>query len=465
MLERTGPIPLRTILSWVTVLVIVVAMVATTALVVLTVFLHQTSAALATEVGSVRLAHEIEIELLLHSRSTDPLIREDLADDLDDKLARAAHFVISAQEAAILRDAVVRVDEYMKAMQEGRPVAELERLRTAAFGAIQDLVDINVDDARTARERAIRRDRVASALGITAALLLMLVAGLVPWWLRVRAFRSLRGILRAMRAFERGDREARAEEAGPLELRDVALRFNQMVSSVAAQRRAQMAFLGGVAHDLRNPLNVLRMATSAYDLGGPISEARTRRTLAIVARQTTYLERMVGDFLDIARIEAGDLELKPELHDLRNLVRETTEMFTGPSQQHPIELELAAPVPLTRCDGLRIEQAVINLISNAVKYSPGGSAIRIMVTAADDEIVISVRDSGLGMNEADKRRIFEPFTRVGLSRESIPGAGLGLYIVRKIVLAHAGRIEVDSTPGHGSTFRLCLPAPTVGATA
>ena len=123
---------------------------------------------------------------------------------------------------------------------------------------------------------------------------------------------------------------------------------------------------------------------------------------------------------------------------------------------------LDADVPLTQCDALRIEQAVTNLISNAVKYSPGGGTVRVGVTSAHGEIVISVGDSGLGMNEADKRRIFDPFTRIGLSQDSIPGAGLGLYIVRKIVLAHAGRIEVDSQPGHGSTFRLHLPISVAG---
>ncbi len=455
MIERSPQPSLRKLLSWVTVLVMVVALVVTTALVVLTTLLHRTSASLAANVESVHLAEEIEIDLLLHSRSSDLLVREDLAGDLAVKLAKAAQFAVSAREAATLRDAVLRVDEYLKASQERRAEPEIERLRSAAFAAIEALIDINIADARAAQSSAERWDTQANALGITAAVLLVLVAGVLLWWLRTRAFTPLFGIMRAMQDFERGDREARAEETGHPELRDVALRFNQLASSVAAQRQAQMTFLGGVAHDLRNPLNVLRIAISA--LGRPVSEARMQKTLEIVARQTTCLERMVGDFLDIARIEAGDLELKPALHDLRKLVRETAELFIEHSALHPIELELDAEVPLARCDALRVEQAVINLISNAVKYSPRGGAVKVGVTSAHGEIVISVGDSGLGMNEADQRRIFDPFTRVGLSQDSIPGCGLGLYIVRKIVLAHAGRIEVDSKPGHGSTFRVRLP--------
>jgi len=460
MLERNAPLSLRAILSWVTVLVMTVALMVATALVVLTSFIHRTSVSLGAEVESVRLAQQIEIHLLLHSRSYDPLVREDLAGDLTTKLAMAGQVVVSAQEADTLRDAVRRVDEYLAATHEhgdDTAAAEVEQRLTAAFAVIQDLVDINVADARTAQEEARRWDILANTLGISAAAVLVLVAGVLLWWLRTRAFRPLMGIMRAMQDFERGDRRARADESGPPELRDVAQRFNQMVSSMATQHQAQMAFLGGVAHDLRNPLNVLRIAVSALDRGSPLSEARIRRTLEVVARQTTHLERMVGDFLDIARIEAGDLELKLELHDPRKLVRDAGELFIGQSQLHPFELALDEDVASTRCDALRIEQAVVNLISNAIKYSPGGGAIRIRVAAAGDEVVISVGDSGLGIVEADQRRIFEPFTRIGLSRESIPGSGLGLYIVRKIVLAHAGRIEVESSPGRGSTFRLFLP--------
>jgi len=462
MFERRAPISLRSILTWVTILVITVALVVATALIVLTTFIHRTSLSLASAVESVRLAEEIEIDLLLHSRSVDLLVREDLVGDLTTKLARAARFVMSTREAAIHREAVQRVEEYIRASQEPAPGAEIERLRGVAFAAVEELVNINVADARSAKESAMRWDRLANAIGLTASVLLVLVAGIVLWWLRTRAFKPLWGIMRAIQAFERGDREARAAEDGPPELRDVALQFNHMAACIAAQRQAQMTFLGGVAHDLRNPLNVLRIAVSAHDSGRPVTEARTRKTLEIVARQTAHLERMVGDFLDMARIEAGDLELKPELHDLRKLVREAVEPFAEQSQRHPLELEVEGEAAMVRCDALRVEQAVVNLISNAVKYSPAGGTIKVGVTAGRGEVVVSVRDVGVGMDEAEVRRIFEPFTRVGLARESIPGAGLGLYIVRKIVLAHAGRIEVESTPGRGSTFRLYLPEHVPG---
>jgi signal transduction histidine kinase len=218
-----------------------------------------------------------------------------------------------------------------------------------------------------------------------------------------------------------------------------------------------MTFLGGVAHDLKNPLCALRMAVSGFEREEPQPEGHTRQTLELVGRQTTVLERMVGDFLDIARIEAGQLELHFETADLRELARAVAEMFRGWSALHPVELSLPDAPVTVRCDALRIEQAIVNLLSNAIKYSPEGGPVKVAVTLTDSEAVLAVGDRGIGIPPDGQRRIFEPFTRLGLSRESIPGAGLGLYIVQKIMVAHGGRVEVDSAPGVGSTFRLRLP--------
>lgn len=457
LFERTSRAHLRTILSWITALVVGVALIVSAALVLLTTFLNRTSESLAAAVESVRLAEGIEIDLLLHSRATDPLVRQDIAGDLRAKLTDAGQYVTTAAEAGVLRHAVVAVDAYLGATADDAPEDLLEDRRDAAYAAIQRLVDVNVAQAQEAQASARRWDRLANAIGITAAALLLLVATLLLWWLRTRAFRPLWDITRAMEGFGAGDLDARAAESGPAELREVARRFNQMASALAAQRRAQMTFLGGVAHDLRNPLTALRMAVSSIDRDAPPLDGRARATMGVVARQTTALERMVGDFLDIARIEAGELELHMDVQDLRELAQAVTEQFRGWSPRHPIELSLPdAPVPI-RGDALRVEQAITNLVSNAIKYSPDGGPVEIAVSSGEGEAVLAVTDRGVGMLPEDRRKIFEPFTRVGLSRESIPGAGLGLYIVQKIVHAHGGRVEVDTAPGRGSTFRLRLP--------
>ena len=113
---------------------------------------------------------------------------------------------------------------------------------------------------------------------------------------------------------------------------------------------------------------------------------------------------------------------------------------------------------MIRCDPLRIEQVITNLLSNAIKYSPEGGRVDVAVAPQEDGAVISVTDQGLGISEEDQQRLFEPFRRVGLSMETIPGVGLGLFVVRRIVEAHHGRIDVTSARGKGSSFRIWIPS-------
>jgi signal transduction histidine kinase len=153
-------------------------------------------------------------------------------------------------------------------------------------------------------------------------------------------------------------------------------------------------------------------------------------------------------------------------------VRESAELFDG-YPRHELVLDLpAAPVQL-RCDPLRVTQIVVNLISNAVKYSPDGGPVEIAVTDESDSVSVAVTDHGLGMTDTQTRRIFEPFSRVGLSGDAIPGVGLGLHVLQQLVRAHGGTVEVKSAPQHGSTFRVHLPragptttlVPRTGASA
>jgi signal transduction histidine kinase len=231
-----------------------------------------------------------------------------------------------------------------------------------------------------------------------------------------------------------------------------------MASALAAQRQAQMAFLGAVAHDLRNPLSALQLSVAVLRVGDPASSpALVRQTVERIERQLTRMERMLGDFLDIARIEAGQLELRVEEHDAGMLVAEVAELFQATSRDHHVEVRLPAhPVPI-HCDHLRIEQVITNLISNAIKYSPTGSPIEVGLVPRTDEIELRVTDHGVGISAEDRAHLFEPFRRLRVSAQGVPGMGLGLYAVHKIVEAHGGRITVESAPGAGSTFRVWLP--------
>lgn len=447
---------LRTLSWWLTAVVVGVALAVSTALVRLTTYIHQTNGTLASAVENIRLAREIEVALDDLTRSPPELLPTRRA-ELGAKVDEAWQFVTDANEAAALSEAELRVGEYLIRAAGDPPLSEaaLSELRAAALGATDAFVTANVEQSLAAVELAERWDRLADVLGVVAGVCLLCGAGLLLAWLRRRAFIPLLGLARAIEAFARGRRDVRAVEDGPLELREIAQQFNAMADSLAARSAAQVAFLGGVAHDLKNPLQALRLAIEAHRRA-PASPARIRRTLDIVGRQTGHLERMVGDFLDITRIESGRLELRLADCDLRELVRDASALFDGDAA-HPQTLDLPGEPVIVRCDALRVHQVVVNLLSNACKYSPAGAPVELGVRASGESAIIRVTDRGIGMTAAEIRRIFEPFTRVGLARDTVPGAGLGLHVSEALVHAHGGAIEVESQPGRGSTFRVRLP--------
>ncbi len=454
----TRTLTLSTILAVITVAVTGLALVVAGTLVVLTTYLGQTSKTLATVVESVHLTEEAEIRLLLHARAEDPIVQQDYENALGTIMTSVREHVTSDQEARELAEAEARIQEYLTAAREVPPPARRTELHRAAFDALERLVQTNVAQARDAQDYAARWDRWGDLIGITASgLLLSLVAWLL-WWLKARAFRPVFGLARAMERFSRGDHGARAEESGPAELRDIMRRFNEMADSLGAQRDAQMAFLAGVAHDLRNPLAALMMSVTMLRPDEALPpEPAIRHLLAIIERQIRHLDRMVGDLLDMAKIEAGQLSLKLEPWDARSVLLAVRDLFEGTSPEHRLAVSTPDTPILLACDPLRLEQVVSNLVSNAIKYSPDGGTVQVAIAREASEAIISVTDQGIGISPEDQQRLFEPFRRVGLSRENVPGVGLGLFVVRKIVEAHRGRIELESVPGHGSTFRVHLP--------
>jgi signal transduction histidine kinase len=267
-------------------------------------------------------------------------------------------------------------------------------------------------------------------------------------------------VSQAMRHFGTGSRHTRAPETGPAELREMSRTFNEMASSLSRQQEDQLAFLAGVAHDLRNPLSALKMSTALADRPDASPE-RIQKMLELVRRQVARLDRMVGDLLDSTRIEAGKLELQLEERDARELARAVVELYQAAGSGHELSLSLPeSPVPL-RCDGARIEQVLNNLVSNALKYSPDGTRVEVTVVQRGEEVLFSVSDQGIGISAEEQRHLFTPFQRASEARERASGAGLGLSVARRIVEAHGGSIEVDSQPGKGSVFSIRLkPAHT-----
>lgn len=392
----------------------------------------------------------------MHARSSDPLVRMDHERRLASHLIDADRGLSSPEEHEAAQEAVDAVGQYLITSRLGQPGEEaaLEQ----AYAAVGELVNVNIAHARAARARAVRWQTVADAAGIAVALAIVATSSVLVWWLRARALRPVLELSNALARFGGGDPNVRASEGGPEEVARMARDFNRMADALARQRQGQAAFLASVAHDLRNPVSALKLTAAAIPPGTPLPpEPRLRRALDVVRRQAAKLERMLNDLLDTARIEAGEVEMRVERVDLRDLVRSALELFEGSSPRHRLVSEVPDHAVPVYCDPLRVEQVLANLLSNAIKYSPAGGEVRVSLRTSNREAVIQVADHGIGIAERDRASIFEPFRRTGHLRSAVAGAGLGLYVVRRLVEAHAGSISVASMEGVGTIFTVRLP--------
>lgn len=360
--------------------------------------------------------------------------------------------LIDAVAAALPRYLVERqaLDDSGRRLSE--VIRESSQVLNDLLGVLAQLREMNDAQVAAALVAASGTNQSAVYLG-TAALVLLILGACVP---SVAAQRYLvRPILElhhAMAAFRQGDLGARGRQIGAWEVGELARMFNDMAATQQQQRRAQIEFLGGVAHDLKNPMSTLK--NGIYLLSQEPSEAQRTRTRAMLDAQLALLVRMVDDFLDGARIEAGELELRCIEFDVRHLVRDLVEAYCGIVPSRHLVLDQAPEPLVVSADPLRLEQVLRNLLSNAIKYSSAGD-ITVRSTIAAEEVVIEVQDQGSGIPVQEQETIFLPFRR--RHTNAVPGVGLGLSVVRRIVQAHGGRIELDSEEGVGSTFRVCLP--------
>ena len=426
------------------------------ALVLLTSKLHTSSARVSAAVECVRLSEEAQRDLLLFDRVRSAGVRAEVAGDVRDRLARSRRHITTVEQADALARAEREVADYFSAARTDPTGPLTASLHDAAYRAASDVVAVNLAEAEAERATAARWDEIANVFGASIAFLVTGVVIALVWWIRTRAFRPLFDLSAAMHRFGAGATSARAPEEGPDEIAEMARRFNQMADALVRQREVQRTFIAGVAHDLRNPLGALKLSTDVLDIDEPTPD-RTRRVLGVVRRQVGRLERMVSDLLDTANLEAGQLSLRLERHDARELAKDVVRLFEDSSTVHRLTLTSPSAPVLLRCDAMRVEQVLSNLVSNALKYSPQGGNVTVAVTQADREVVLSVSDDGIGMSEEEVARVFEPFRREAKVRDDIPGTGLGLFVAKRLVEAHGGRIAVTSAPGRGSRFEVHLP--------
>jgi PAS domain S-box-containing protein len=212
-----------------------------------------------------------------------------------------------------------------------------------------------------------------------------------------------------------------------------------------------------VSHELRTPLTSMRGFVELL-LQREFSPADQKRFLGIVDTEIRRLGKLIDDFLDLQRLEAGKLDYAFERQPLRPLIEEAVGMFEHTSERHRYEVALPDGELPVRADADRLRQTLRNLISNATKYSPDGGTVTIAAKIRDASVRVSVRDQGIGMDEATQTKLFTRFYRAdSTATRRIGGTGLGLALVKEIVEAHGGQVGVQSQPGSGSEFWFTLP--------
>ena len=324
--------------------------------------------------------------------------------------------------------------------------------------------------------------RFAPTLSLVAAGVLVLGTVLATVMVFGPARRRLRALESAARRLGAGDLSARAPGGGGDEIGAVASAFNQMADDLAARAdalaasdRARRQLLADVSHELTTPVTAMRGYLETLTMPElALDEATRGRYLAIIGDETARLERMIGDLLDLARLEGGGGELKHEAVRVADLFARVQARHEGASARAGVAIRSTIEPGADALEGdrSRLEQALQNLAANALRYAPAGSTIELRARRVDGQIALAVEDAGPGITPDHLPRVFDRFYKAEASRtqRAAPGApaegqgtaapggsGLGLSIVKAIVERHGGRVGVESRPGR-TVFEIVLPA-------
>jgi hypothetical protein len=248
------------------------------------------------------------------------------------------------------------------------------------------------------------------------------------------------------------------------ELRELE-RARQDKAAAEAANRAKTEFLSRMSHELRTPLNAVLGFSQLLEIdrAEALSDGQRRR-VRLIREAGEHLLQMIGDLLDLTRIESGSLQVQIDAVPMRALADEAMGMLRPQAQaaQLQVSVLIEGEDLAARADRTRLRQVLLNLLSNAIKYNrPGGSVTLRAAPAAGAEaahwLAIAVHDTGVGIDEADLPHLFEPFNRLSQARSGVEGTGIGLSVTKALVMLMQGRIQVSSRAGVGSTFSILLP--------
>jgi len=246
----------------------------------------------------------------------------------------------------------------------------------------------------------------------------------------------------------------------------LALSVGLVLTYRGVRRESELAqlksdFASNVSHELKTPLTSIRMYAEMLDHGIASTPDDRRRYQRVIIRESERLGRLIANVLDFSRVERGTRRYELRAEDPFNLTAEAVETFRRLAEGEQISVELSgdeAALPPVTADREAAVQSILNLLSNAAKYSPDRPQIEVALLARDGEVGVEVRDHGIGIPQSEQKRIFDDFYRAPHSRRiGVEGTGLGLALVRRHMKACGGRVELESEQGKGSCFTLWFP--------
>ena len=331
------------------------------------------------------------------------------------------------------------------------PSRDLPHRRYAArpiVAARQTIGVVEVSRSTLTGERFLASLRTILLGTILAAVALSLLAGLV---LARRLSRPVRDVVRATQRIADGDLDVSLGTYSTDEMNRLAESIHDMAAQLSRLESDRAQFISEISHDLRTPLTAIKgLLVNLIDSSPPDE----RPSLEIAEQETDRLIRLVSQLLDYSRWRGGRLKLDRCSVNIGEIARDGVALNEGRANHRNVALNAAIPpgLPEVSADPDRLQRVILNLLDNAIKFTPAGGEVKLAVLRHNGEIEVSVQDTGRGMSEEEQERAFEPYYR-----GEGGGVGLGLTIARAIIEAHGGRMSIESNPGHGSRVWFTLP--------
>lgn len=292
---------------------------------------------------------------------------------------------------------------------------------------------------------------------VTVAILGAGLAGGVFWAQRsLRPVKNLSRVLRSIRETSRIDARVPTRQADD-EIDELTAQLNALLATIESLVGRMRSTLDDVAHDLRTPLTRLR-AAAEIALRSNADNETYRQALADCLEQAEQTLTTLNTLMDVAEAEAGAMKLELAHVDMATLIQNTVSLYEHVAEEQGVAIQTAVADELSICaDGKRLRQALANLLDNAIKYNRRGGSVHIEAHRQAHQVVITVRDTGVGIPPQELPRVWDRLYR-GEAGAGHRGLGVGLSLVRAIAVAHKGSVEAQSALGHGSSLRLCLPS-------